>query len=303
MHTNDQHISREAADDSVTDLILNGSREHLDTCSLVLSAVGIPHAVNLQQSIITVPHAYSETARLQLKRYFQENRGWPEKKLPVKNQVSSDSPPTLLTIGGLALFYLVTGPWQGNNPWFAAGAVDSKAILDQGEWWRLITALTLHADQVHVLGNCVIGGFLVHLLCRAIGPGLGWFALIANGALGNLLNIMLRDHVHLSVGFSTSIFAAIGIFSGLQILSGNRIRLRELLLPLGAGTALLAMLGTEGKQTDLGAHFFGFACGLVFGFLLARFNVPKLTGNSPLQKTLLICTLVMVILSWTLARL
>lgn len=281
--------------------IITGTTEYLETCSLVLNAVGIHHSLDRQHSTLIVPAPYAKAAELQLSLYFKENKGWPQRPEPVKIHSSTEKPPTILMIGGLAIFYLVTGPWQDQVFWFQSGAVNSRAILEQGEWWRLITALTLHADQVHLLGNCVIGGFLVHMLCKTIGPGLGWLSLIICGALGNFLNIMLRDQVHLSVGFSTSIFAAIGLFSGLQILARKKTQVREILIPLGAGAGLLAMLGTEGERTDLGAHFFGFACGLIFGFLLNQFSLQKIIDNHQLQHKLFLLTLIIIGVSWMAA--
>ena len=41
-------------------------------------------------------------------------------------------------------------------------AGDSAAILNNFQLYRLVTALTLHADIVHLLGNCFLGGFLLH---------------------------------------------------------------------------------------------------------------------------------------------
>jgi hypothetical protein len=38
-------------------------------------------------------------------------------------------------------------------------------------------------------------------------------------------------------------------------------------LPFAAALSLLALLGTEGKQTDLGAHLFGFLSGFGLGLL------------------------------------
>lgn len=279
-------------------LILTGAAEYLNTCSLVLNAVGIQHSLDQNQYTLTVPAAFSEAAQYQIGQYFHENTGWPDKPVQTTTPSLGNNPPTLLMIGGLAIFFLITGPWQNHTFWFLSGAIDSQAILEQGEWWRLITALTLHADQVHLVGNCVIGGFLVHMLCKTIGSGIGWFSLITCGALGNLLNILLRDQVHHSVGFSTSIFAAIGLFSGLQILTGNKMRLKNILVPLGAGVGLLAMLGTEGERTDLGAHFFGFACGLAGGFLLNRLNIQRMAGNAQLQQKMFLLTLLLILISW-----
>lgn len=281
--------------------VYTGPVEYLETCSLVLSAVGIHHTFDRERSILTVPASQSDLAQRQLDLYFRENAGWPEVQVPVKVPTSTEKPPTLMMIGGLVLFFLVTGPWQENTLWFGSGAIDSQAILKHNEWWRLITALTLHADQVHLLGNCIIGGFLVHMLCRTIGSGLGWFSLIICGALGNFINIVVRDQAHHSVGFSTSIFAAIGLFSGLQMLAGNKPRLKGLLIPLGAGAGLLAMLGTEGERTDLGAHFFGFICGLSLGFLFSCLDVEKLVVNHSLQRKLFMITLMVILVSWMAA--
>lgn len=301
MNIQDQPLHQAIQDQEVLPRVFSGPVKYLETCSLVLSAVGIHHTVDLNQSTLTVPASQSDLAQRQLDLYFQENTGWPEVRESVRIPTGTEKPPTLMMIGGLAIFFLVTGPWQENVFWFSSGAIDSQAILEHKEWWRLITALTLHADQVHLLGNCVIGGFLVHMLCRTIGSGLGWMSLITCGALGNFLNIVVRDQVHHSVGFSTSIFAVIGLFSGLQMLTGNKPRLKELLIPLGAGAGLLAMLGTEGERTDLGAHFFGFISGLSLGFILSRFNLQKLAVKFSLQQKLFMTTLAVILVSWLAA--
>lgn len=281
--------------------VASGSPGHLAVCSLVLSAVGIPHTFDRQRGSISVPADVADAARHHLSLYFAENRGWPHQPPPAKKIGTGGNPLTLLIIGSLALFYLVTGPWQAGSKWFAAGAINSAAILQHGQWWRLVTALTLHADQVHLLGNCVIGGFIVHLLNRALGYGLGLMLLIGGGIGGNLLNIAARDQVHLSVGFSTSIFAAIGIFSGLQLLYNRGTRLRNLLIPLGSGISLLAMLGVSGERTDLGAHLFGFLCGLGTGVLLGRLDIEHLAKQARLQFVLFLLTTVFLVFSWKVA--
>lgn len=300
MHEETLYNESGATDGQDALVVASGPPEHLELCSLILSAVGIRHALNQKHSELTVPAELAETARHQLDRYFEENRGWPEPPPPPPPVAHTGNPPTLLTIGSLAVFYLVTGPWQ-DNTWFAHGAVDSTMILEHGQWWRLITALTLHADQVHLLGNCLIGGFIVHLLSRTLGYGLAALLLIFCGALGNFFNIVIREEAHLSVGFSTAIFAGIGLLSGLQVLAGPLTRLRNLLIPIGAGIGLLAMLGTEGERTDLGAHLFGFLCGLVFGALARRLNLERVINSAGLQEKLFALTLVVILVSWSMA--
>ncbi len=284
-------------------IVASGSVEHLALCSLVLEAVGISHSLRSRDGdgVLTVPEKAADTAGRQIRAYFAENADWPQVRTSLPVQAQTGNPPTLLMIGGLVIMFWITGPWQGNSTWFQIGAIDSRAILQQGQWWRLVTALTLHATQVHLLGNCIIGGFMVHLLCRTTGSGLAWLSVILLGALGNLINIAVRDTVHYSIGFSTAIFAAIGIFSGLQIQAGHRIKIRNLLMPLGAGAGLLALLGAGGKHTDLGAHFFGLLCGIGGGMIIRHFDLLRLAGNDRVQRGLYLLSLIIVIGCWILA--
>jgi membrane associated rhomboid family serine protease len=293
------HKQEEAENEWV--MVAKADAAHIPDCSLVLSAVGIDHQVDPVAGVILTQRTAGERAMFELQAFREENRNWPPPPDAVRPVVRTDNPPTLLMFGFLILFYTITGPWFSGNPWFQAGAIDSKAILEQGQWWRLITALTLHADQTHLVGNCVIGGVMVHLLCKTTGYGMGWLTLILSGMAGNLLNISLRDVPHYSVGFSTAVFAAIGIFCGRQLNNRASSFIRQLLLPLGTGAGLLAMLGSEGQRTDFGAHLFGLGCGLICGLLLQLTDFDLLGGRRKLQQFLFALALILIMISWLLA--
>jgi len=282
-------------------IVATGSQEYILNNALVLSAIGIEHQIDPEQGLLLIQEPDSGQALQQLQAFAEENRNWPPPPNYQRPQPRTDNPPTLLMIGGLIIFYLVTGPCFSGNLWFTAGAIDSRAILEQGQWWRLVTALTLHADQMHLVGNCVIGGFMVHLLCKTCGFGTGWLSLILSGIAGNWLNIVLRKDPHFSVGFSTAIFAAIGIFCGQQLIKRRPSLIRQIILPLGAGAGLLAMLGTEGKHTDLGAHLFGFGSGIVCGVLVQFSTLDLQADNQPLQQALFTLALILIGGSWLLA--
>lgn len=293
-------LSRPAPED-VYVIVAKGGQEYITTNSLVLSATGIDHRIDLAEGVLLVDETHSTRAIDELRAFTEENRDWPPLPNYARPVQRSDNPPTLLMMGSLILFYTVTGPWLPTNSWFQAGAIDSTAIVHGHNWWRLFTALTLHADQVHLVGNCVIGGFMVHLLSTTTGYGTAWLGLILAAGFGNWLNVVLREGPHYAVGFSTAVFAAIGIMCGLQMGSSRFSILKQLLLSLGAGTGLLAMLGSEGKQTDLGAHFFGLGCGIIFGMLIKLSTLDQQTGNTKLQHSLYLVSLFLIIGSWLLA--
>src|SRR5216684_3518249 len=167
----------------------------------------------------------------------------------------------------LGSFHLATGPRDERVVWFARGSSDAEAFL-RGEWWRAVTALTLHADYAHAAGNIVVGAVLLWALARRIGPAAAaWIAL----------------------------FAALGALALLQAVARRRMAL----LALGAGSALLGLLGT-GQNADLFAHLFGFAAGGALGAIaapLAR-RPPRRTVLQPL---LALAALAALTACWKLA--
>ena len=282
-------------------LVAKGDPAEIADWSLVLSAVGIHQQLDRHSGVILTRKRDAEQAMKELRAFREENRFWPPPPSTVRPTVRTGNPPTLLMFGGLIIFYWLTGPWSIGNPWFKAGAVNSRAILEQGEWWRLVTALTLHADQLHLAGNCVIGGVIVHLLCKAAGYGTGWLFLLLSAMTGNFLNIVLRDTPHYSVGFSTAVFAAVGILCGRQLNNTASTVIRQLVLPLGAGVGLLAMLGSEGDRTDLGAHLFGLTSGLLYGLFLQITDLDLFGNRHRLQLLLFLLSFFLLILCWFLA--
>jgi len=286
-------------------VVTTPSREKASIWSLVLWAADIVHEVVPAEDgfVITVDKDDLEEARLELHAFEEENRNWPPPESEKASLGTTDvsTPPTVLLMGGLVLLYAITGPWAWGSPWFANGAVMGKKILGHGEWWRVVTALTLHSNSVHLMGNVLIGGFLVHFLLRTLGSGLGLFLLLSCGAAGNAFNIMAHGPDHNSVGFSTAVFATIGILTGLQCIR-KKNRIRAMLPPLAAGLGLLAMLGASGEHTDLGAHLFGLLVGVVAGITLILLpGIDKLIANRRLQAVMLFMALGLLALCWTLA--
>ncbi len=286
---------------------LPASRQQAEQWSLVLRAANIPCVIEFEKQswVIKVSPLHEKRALQEIAAYMEENSDWPPAKTEKKRALpvlTGYQPPTLLMMGALVIFYVVTGPWSNNSDWFIQGAVSGRRILENGQWYRLVTALTLHADVVHLVGNILIGGVLVHFLCRLLGTGLGWFLILASGILGNLLNILLHGQTHNSVGFSTAIFGTIGILAGYQAASKRSLALKEIFLPLAAGAGLLAFLGAGGPRTDLGAHFFGLLAGIVLGVLLIFLPSQRLLiRKTSLQSSLFMLSLAIVGISWWLA--
>lgn len=250
---------------------------------------------------ILVPESQLYRSLDEIASYNEINRNWP----PLLPPAAPDAENTLATLSILILlatFYNVTqmdAPIIGGiaPDWREIGNAQAARILDR-EWWRLVTSLTLHADVSHLLANLTFGGLFILLLCREIGSGLGWFLLLLSGALGNLANAHFNLPTHSSVGASTLVFGGVGILAAITMLRHRTYLKRRWPMPIASALSLLAIMGTEGKNTDLGAHFFGFLfgvlLGLITGYLLERYGRPGRAVNGLLA--LLSATAVVV--SW-----
>jgi len=149
---------------------------------------------------------------------------------------------------------------------------DSQAALVMsGQLERTITALTLHADLSHVVGNALFGGFFLAALSGRLGLGFALLSFIVSGALGNLANAVYYGAAHSSVGASTGVFGLVGVLAGLAAWQRHQRfpRRRGAWVAFGAGLGVVAMLGGPGPRVDFSAHLFGLAAGALTGIALA----------------------------------
>jgi membrane associated rhomboid family serine protease len=244
---------------------------------LVLQSQGLRAAARRERDgwAVLVGGSDAEAARALLEAWERENRSEPERAPP-----PPEAPFPWLAMAALSAallgFFAVTGPRADGSAWFAAGSARASRIL-LGEWWRTVTALTLHADSGHVLGNVLAGSLFAGAVCRRFGSGVGLALLLAAGALGNGANAWLHASGHDSVGASTAVFAAVGALAADALARGHVPRGGRL-APLGAGLGILAMLGTS-ERADLWAHAFGLLAGLGLGLAAAR-ALPSPPGRA-----------------------
>jgi rhomboid protease GluP len=214
-------------------------------------------------------------ARIELDQYVRENTWAPERIEKPNEPHSAWQGVVVYCIVLIAMVAPVTQRVFDRN-WLAVGRLDSARIFE-GEWWRAVTALTLHADAAHLLGNAGFGAFFGYSLSRSFGGGIAWLAILASGFAGNMANALLAGPDHRSIGASTAVFGALGILTAFSWRTGFREhkRGRQRIAPIIAGLGLLALTGTGGENTDIGAHLLGFVAGFGIGLGAAAFEAPR----------------------------
>lgn len=287
------------------------SRKRLMPYLAALASAGLGYRVRGRgdQATIAVAEDDGDAARREIDEYEQANRGWPPPslyELADDPREGADAPtredwfPCTLIALALVFFFLFVGPFDPSVSMLESGVADSVRIR-AGEWWRIGTALTLHADFRHVMSNaavCVLFGIPA---CRAYGHGMTWLLAVGSGLAGNLVTALVVAAPHRSVGASTATFALLGLVVTAQAARQQRrfgpvrtIWHASVIACLG-GVGALALLGTS-PDSDLRAHLAGFVFGALGGILPAR--LPQQLESPVLQWMLFAAAVGIVCLCW-----
>ena len=111
-----------------------------------------------------------------MQQYLRENR-----RPPAPPVAWPSHPHALYGVIGYALVLiaitLATLTRAGGLNWKSSGVLDA-GFLERGEWWRVFTALTLHADLLHLLSNLAFGALFGYPAARLFGPGVAWLLIL-----------------------------------------------------------------------------------------------------------------------------
>lgn len=250
-----------------------------------------------RQCVILVPRAAAGAAWDELDQYVRENAR--PRPLPPPPLSGVGWPGVIVYVALLVGLVVAVREYLFGRDWVAAGQADSAAIVG-GQWWRAVTALTLHADAAHLLGNAGFGAFFGYALARSVGGGFAWLLILAAGSGGNLANAWLAGPGHLAIGASTAVFGALGVLTAYSWRTGLHAvtSRRQQIAPIIAGIGLLAFTGTAGENTDIGAHLLGFVVGFVLGGIVAFTGRPR---RRSVQLACGVSAVVLVAAAWTAA--
>jgi membrane associated rhomboid family serine protease len=246
--------------------------------ALVLVASGVASRLvsNGTGIALQVPASDAVRARSEMALYAYENRPRPVSG-PALRPIREGLDAALLYCVVLVFIHAAANRGAFSHDWLAIGHANAS-LIKSGEWWRAVTALSLHADIEHLLSNIVLGGMLGLLLAQLLGPGLAWLAILIGGAIGNTVVAFVAPADYSAIGASTAVFAALGLLATLawrrQAIVWKGLRRWR---PIAAAVMLLALLGIGGERIDVGGHVAGFLAGCAEGVALyfVRSHLPR----------------------------
>ena len=167
------------------------------------------------------------------------------------------------------------GEWTRPLTLHRLGALEPAFVLANREYWRLLTALFLHADIVHLLFNLFALYVLGPPLERAIGAArfTACFLLSGIGSTGGVLLLWMVGLTQATqlVGASGSIMGIVGGWAAFLLLHRDAPLARQRLSNVIMIIVIQVVFDFSTPQVSMGAHL----CGLLTGFLLGLVLSPK----------------------------
>jgi len=168
-----------------------------------------------------------------------------------------------------AVFVLETVRGGSTNPQvlLALGA-DYPPLVQQGEYWRLVTSMFLHIGLLHL----VLNGWALYQLGGLFELLLGSSRLLVvyfvSGVVGSIASNLFTQS--LSAGASGAIFGVMGAIIAFLMKRRENLtpQAKSLLMQLLLWAGINVFLGFTTPGIDNAAHLGGCAAGLAIGFFL-----------------------------------
>ena len=182
-------------------------------------------------------------------------------------------PVTVLLILLNTLIFLTvefTGGSENGQHMLECGAAYAPLIIEQGQWYRMITSMFLHFGAPHLINNMLVLFVLGGRLERTVGKLKYLLIYLLGGMGGNLLCLFLEldsADFAVSAGASGAVFAVMGAMIYAVIRGRGHIEdlsARQVVIM----AAFSLYFGFTSEGVDNAAHVGGLICGFLLAVLL-----------------------------------
>ena len=171
----------------------------------------------------------------------------------------------LILLNTLILIVEFTGGSENGQHMLECGAVYAPLIIEQGQWYRMITSMFLHFGAPHLINNMLVLFVLGQRLEPVTGKMKFLLIYILGGLGGNLISLiwdMRTGNYSLSAGASGAVFAVMGGMIYVIIRHRGRVadlNMKQMLLM----AAFSLYFGFASGGVDNAAHAGGLLCGFI----------------------------------------
>jgi len=182
--------------------------------------------------------------------------------------------PALIAVNVVVFVLMLAGPGALGDPATLAGWGGNYWLgTRNGEWWRLVTSMFVHAGMFHLLVNIAGVTQIGLILERLVGRVIVIAVFLTAGIFASLVNLVTYP-LAMSVGASGAIFGLYGLLAATSIW-GMRHR-SNVTIPLRAATRLVpaavvfVLYNLANESLGAASEFTGLFMGLLCGAILTR---------------------------------
>jgi len=221
----------------------------------------------------------------------------PERRTVFGGRLTRDGGVTMVIIGACSVLF-VTVSLLGIAGGMARWGMQPLAIALGDEWFRLVSAVFLHGNWLHLGFNMYVLFLLGPPLERLLGHGRFATLFLVSGIGGSVASYAFSPLGTLSVGASGAIFGLMAAW----IVIGRRLHrdTSQVLVLLAINVAI----GFVVPGIDWRAHLGGAATGALVALVLTTSPGPRARSRLPLQvgAIALICIGLLVVAVWRTAQ-
>ncbi|WP_071458899.1 rhomboid family intramembrane serine protease [Bacillus massilinigeriensis] len=142
--------------------------------------------------------------------------------------------------------------------------------IAEGEFWRLVTPIFVHAGFTHVLFNSFSLVLFGPALEQMLGKAKFLAVYLVTGVLANVATFFLEPLTYIHVGASGAIFGLFGYYIAMSLFRKDLLSNEnsQVILTIAAIGVVMTFIQ---KDINVTAHIFG----LIAGFLAGRLTLPK----------------------------
>lgn len=172
-----------------------------------------------------------------------------------------------------AMLALGAGLWHTPNGVQLAWGANFGPATQDGQWWRLFTALFIHFGVIHLAANLWALWDVGRLVEQLYGHWRFTLLYLGSGVLGNLVSLVVQGNQAVSGGASGAVFSLYGALLIFLWRERRQVDPREFRWLFGGALAfsgLMLVLGLMVPGIDNSAHAGGLVAGMLLGALLTR---------------------------------
>lgn len=156
------------------------------------------------------------------------------------------------------------------HKYFFQGLSGMNIYIADGEYWRLVTPIFLHANFSHLLFNSLSLILFGPFLEKALGKSIFILNYLACGVIANLATFIFLPLTYSHVGASGAIYGLFGIYLAMFLLKKREISQRDtqqIIIPIIVIALIMTFIESN---VNITAHIAGILAGCLLGFLFFK---------------------------------